>query len=516
MATTETNTNTNTDTGARAQHFVEVETTYGRLRGRDVDGIKVFKGVQYGGSTAGKNRFMPPTKPTPWTGVRDALEFGEVAPQPTGDTSEYGRLIGWDNHPGRMGEDCLVMNVWTPGLDNKKRAVMLSIHGGGFTSGSGSTPGYAGKQLARFGDVVVITVNHRLGALGYLHLGDLGGPEYAQSGTVGMLDLVAALQWVRDNIERFGGDPNTVMVWGQSGGGAKTSTLMAMPSAKGLFRRAAVQSGSALLLMTREVGTGMAERLLAKLELDKSKIAQLQAMPFEQLIAAQRALAPDGPRLGFAPVVDGNAIPRHPFDPTAPEITADVPLIVGTTLDDAAMGGRFDIDDAGIKARLEKSKRNGAHADRILNLYRKHYPDASSFLLQARMLTDRGGRRSATTMAERKAALGKAPAYLYVFTWPSPALGGKFGAVHGVDVGLAFNNARGAMAGDTPEARALAGRFAAAWVAFAKTGDPNTKEIPHWPAYDAKTRPTMIFDNEVRLENDPLRELRMLWDELRG
>jgi para-nitrobenzyl esterase len=291
---------------------------------------------------------------------------------------------------------------------------------------------------------------------------------------------------------------------------------MAMPSAKGLFRRAAVQSGSALLLMTREVGTGMAERLLAKLELDKSKIAQLQAMPFEQLIAAQRALAPDGPRLGFAPVVDGNAIPRHPFDPTAPEITADVPLIIGTTLDDAAMGGRFDIDDAGIKARLEKSKRNGAHADRILNLYRKHYPDASSFLLQARMLTDRGGRRSATTMAERKAALGKAPAYLYVFTWPSPALGGKFGAVHGVDVGLAFNNARGAMAGDTPEARVLAGRFAAAWVAFAKTGDPNTKEIPHWPAYDAKTRPTMIFDNEVRLENDPLRELRMLWDELRG
>jgi para-nitrobenzyl esterase len=510
MATTETRKHSDSS----VQSFVEVETRYGRLRGRDVNGIKVFKGIPYGGSTAGKNRFMPPTKPTPWTGVRDALEFGAVAPQTVGDTSEYGRMIGWDNHPGGMGEDCLVLNVWTPALDGRKRAVMVSIHGGGFTSGSGSTPGYNGKSLARFGDVVVVTVNHRLGALGYLHLGDLAGPEFAQSGTVGMLDLTAALEWVRDNIERFGGDPGTVMVWGQSGGGAKTSALMAMPSAKGLFRRAAVQSGSALLLMKRDVATEMAERLLAKLDLDKTKIAELQAIPHDQLIAAQRTIAAETRTMGFAPVVDGNAIPRHPFDPTAPEITADVPLIVGTTLDDAAMTGRFDIDDDGVKAVLQKRRRSAQHVERIFSLYRRHYPGSSPFLLLAKMQTDRGGRRSATAMAERKAALGKAPAYLYLFTWPSPALGGRFGAVHGVDVGLAFNSAGGAIAGNTPEARALAGRFAAAWVAFAKTGDPNTSEIPHWPVYDASTRPTMIFDNEVRVENDPLHELRVLWDEL--
>ncbi len=515
MANTEPRSDTDPRTDSNeSPNLVEVETRYGRLRGCDVSGIKVFKGIPYGGSTAGKNRFMPPSRPMPWTGVRDALEFGSVAPQPVGATSEYGRVIGWDNHPGGMGEDCLVLNVWTPGLDGRKRAVMLSIHGGGFTSGSGSTPGYNGKSLARFGDVVVVTVNHRLGALGYLHLGDLAGPEFAQSGTAGMLDLVAALEWVRDNIERFGGDPQTVMVFGQSGGGAKTSTLMAMPSAKGLFRRAAVQSGSALRLMTRDFATQMAERLLAKLDLDKTKIADLQALPFDRLLAAERTIATETRSMGFAPVVDGSAIPRHPFDPTAPEITADVPLIVGTTLDDAAMGGRFDIDDAGVKEALRKRRRSAQHVDRIFELYRRRYPDTSPFLLLARMQTDRGGRRAATTMAERKAALGKAPAYLYLFTWPSPALGGKFGAVHGVDVGLAFNSAGGGLTGNTPEARALAGRFAAAWVAFAKTGDPNTSEIPHWPAYDSQTRPTMIFDNEVRLENDPLHELRELWDEL--
>lgn len=501
---------------ASTPSLVEVDTAYGRLRGRDVNGIKVFKGIRYGASTAGKNRFMPPARPAPWTGVRDALEPGQASPQPVGNVSEYGRLIGWDKQPGGLGEDCLVLNVWTPGLrDGAKRTVMLSIHGGGFTTGSGSTPGYNGDSLARFGDVVVVTVNHRLGVLGYLHLAELGAPpELAQSGAAGMLDLVAALQWVRDNIEQFGGDPNSVMVWGQSGGGAKTSTLMAMPSAKGLFKRAAVQSGSTLKLMPREVGAALAERLLDKLGLSKSRLGELQALPFEQLIAAQVGLSPDNPMLSFSPVVDGEAIPCHPFDPTAPELTADVPLIIGTTLDDAAMGGRFDVDDEGIKKGL--GTRYAAHADRIVSTYRKHYPDASSFLLQARMLTDRRFRRSADLQAERKAALGKAPAYLYLFSWPSPAAGGKFGAVHGVDVGLAFNNARGAIAGDTPEARALAARFAGAWVAFAKTGDPNTAENPPWPAYDATTRPTMIFDHEIRVEDDPLRELRTLWQELRS
>jgi para-nitrobenzyl esterase len=496
--------------------FVEVETSYGRLRGQDIKGIKLWKGVPYGASTAGKNRFLPPRKPTPWTGVRDALQFGQTAPQPTAVTSEYGRLIGWDQQPAALGEDCLVLNVWTPGVeDGAKRAVMVSIHGGGFTSGSGSTRGYDGASLARFGDVVVVTINHRLGALGYMHLADLGAPpEFAQSGVAGMLDIALALEWVRDNAERFGGDPNNVMVWGQSGGGAKTSALLAMPAAQGLFKRAAIQSGSMLRVTPRELATQLAERLLTKLGLGKGRISELQDVPFERLVAAQSALSPDMPMLGFAPVLDGTVIPQHPFDPTAPAISADIPIIVGTTLDDAAMVGRFDISDADIKARLQK--RYAAQADRIVDAYRRRWPDASSFLLQARISTDRGARRAATTMVERKAAQGRAPAYLYLFSWPSPAADGKFGAVHGIDVSLAFNNARGALAGDNEESRALASRFAAGWVAFAKTGDPNTAALPHWQPFNADTRPTMVFDREIALESDPLRELRTLWDELRS
>ncbi len=499
----------------RPPSYVEVETSHGRLRGRTSDGIHVFKGIPYGASTAGDNRFMPPRPAAPWSGTRDALEFGQVAPQPTGNTTEYGRLIGWDKHPGGMGEDCLVLNVWTPGVDDgRKRAVMLSIHGGGFVSGSGSTPGYNGKPLAKLGDVVVVTVNHRLGALGYLHLGDLGPERFAHSGTAGMLDLVAALRWVQDNIARFGGDAERVMVFGQSGGGAKTSTLMAMPSAHGLFHRAAVQSGSALRLTPRDRATELARRLLTHLGLDAGRLNELQRVPYEEILGAQASIAAQQPMAGFAPVVDGEAIPRHPFDPTAPEVSADVPLIIGSTLDDAAMGGRFDIDDAAILTSLRK--RYGDDAERIVGMYRRHYPEASSFLLEARMRTDRRVRRAARTQAERKAALGKAPAYLYLWKWPSPAMGGKFGAVHGVDVGMAFNNARGAMGGDTDEARALALQFASAWVAFAKTGDPNTAEIPQWPAYDTTTRPTMIFDSEVTVKNDPLVELRTLWDQLHG
>jgi para-nitrobenzyl esterase len=495
--------------------YVEVETSYGRLRGQEIKGIKVWRGIPYGASTAGKNRFLPPRKPAAWTGVRDALQFGHSAPQPTDVTSEYGKLIGWDKQPAAFSEDCLALNVWTPGVgDGGKRTVMVSLHGGGFTSGSGSSAGYDGASLARFGDVVVVTINHRLGALGYLHLADLGAPaEFAQSGAAGMLDISLALEWVRDNAERFGGDPNSVMVWGQSGGGAKTSTLLAMPSAQGLFKRAAIQSGSVLRLTPRDLASQLAERLLAKLGLDKSKLAELQALPFERLVAAQSALSPDMPMLGFAPVVDGTAIPHHPFEPTAPAISADIPIIVGTTLDDAAMTGRADITDADIKARLQK--RHGANTDRIVETYRKRWPDASSFLLQARMNTDRGGRRAANTMAERKAAQGRAAAYLYQFDFPSPAAGGKYGAVHGIDVSLAFNNGRGALAGDTEESRALAARFAAAWVAFAKTGDPNTPAMPRWEPFNAQTRPTMVFDHEISLQNDPLRELRTLWDDLR-
>jgi para-nitrobenzyl esterase len=493
------------------------DTTYGQVRGTLTDGIYAFKGIPYGASTAPPNRFKPPTAPEPWEGERDATVYGNRSPQPplTEETSgDYGRMIRWWDQPGEMSEDCLVLNVWTPGLDSAARPVMVSFHGGGFTSGTGNGSGYVGDPLARFGDAVVVTVNHRLGVLGFTHLGDLGGAEYAHSGVVGVLDLVAALEWVRDNIAGFGGDPNRVMIWGQSGGGAKTSTLLAMPKAKGLFHRAAVQSGSSLRMRTREDATATTERLIAELGIDKSKLDELQNLPFERLVEAQIAIAGAGPGAGFSPVVDGEVLPRHPFDPDAPEVSKDVPMIIGWTLDDAALSlTNFDLDDAGLEAAAKRIA-GEARAGEVLAAYRQAYPDAPPYLVQARMATDARFGRGALRQAELKAAQGGAPAYLYLWKWQSPGMGGKFGAVHGVDVGLAFHNYAGEITGggDNPEAKKLANELASAWVAFAKTGNPNSQHLPEWPAYNAETKPTMVFDVETRVENDPLAALRGYWE----
>jgi para-nitrobenzyl esterase len=421
-------------------------------------------------------------------------------------------LIGWDKQPGEISEDCLVLNVWTPGIgDGGKRPVMVSFHGGGFTSGTGNSAGYVGDPLARFGDVVVVTVNHRLGLLGYLYLGDLGGPEYAKSGAAGMLDLVASLEWVRDNIAAFGGDPSNVMIWGQSGGGAKTTTLLAMPRASGLFHRAAVQSGSSLTMRTREDATATTRRVLAHLGLDDTGIAKLRELPVEDLIKAQVAIGGAGPGGAFSPVVDGDVLPRHPFEPDAPEISKDIPMIIGYTLDDAALAlTNFELDEAGLKGAVARVA--GDRAGEIVAAYRRAYPDASPFLVQARVMTDARFGRGALLQAERKAAQGGAPAYLYLWEWESPGMGGKFGAVHGVDVGLAFHNSSGAITGGgTPEGKLMADRLASAWVAFARTGDPNNPKLPKWPAYDAKTKPTMVFDAETRVVEDPKKDLRGFW-----
>jgi para-nitrobenzyl esterase len=368
--------------------------------------------------------------------------------------------------------------------------------------------------LARFGDVVVVGVNHRLAALGYLHLADLGAPpEFSQSGNAGMLDLVASLQWVRDNIENFGGDPNSVFIFGQSGGGAKTSTVMAMPGAKGLFHRAGVQSGSLLRAQSREAATTSAQKLLAKLEIDKTRIADLQKLPWEQILDAQIAVFGGSIPAGLSPVLDGTVLPQNPFDPAAPAISADVPMIISTTLDDGALFlTNFNLDEAGLKTIVERIV--GKDAERVLSIYRKAYPNASPYLIQARIVTDRTFRPNAYKQAERKAALGKASAYMYLWDWPSPAFQGSFGAIHGTDVGLSFHNSRGAITGDGPEARLMADKLASAWVAFAKTGDPNNPALPRWNPYDRKTRTTMVFDKETRTENDPRGEFRLLWEEL--
>lgn len=504
------------ENGEDRQLFHVVETTYGKVQGISNAGIKIFKGIPYGASTAGKNRYMPPEKPTPWTGVREALAHGQISPQLPADLRrDYAMFIQWDLQPGGMGEDCLVLNVWTPGVrDGKKRAVLVSFHGGGFATGSGNAPGYDGAQLSRYGDVVVVTVNHRLASLGYLHLADLGAPpEFAQAGIVGLLDLVASLRWVRDNIENFGGDPGNVMIFGQSGGGAKTCSVMAMPAAKGLFHRAAVQSGSAQFLATPERASRLAELLLDKLGISKDRIADIQKVPWQQILEAQTELG-FARTMGFAPVVrEGSDLPQHPFDPVSPEVSADVPVIISTTLEDAALGlTNFDLDEEGLKAFVRETC--GDKADEAYALYRRLNPGKSPFLVQAQILTD-SRRRFSMLQAERKAALGKAPAYMYLWSWPTSGFGGKFGAVHGIDVSASFHNYRDLVVDcASPEGLLMCDRLASAWVAFAKTGDPNNANLPHWPAYEPARRSTMIFDSDTRVENDPRSEVRRLWDSL--
>ena len=488
------------------QVFFAAETASGKVLGIDNTGIKEFKGIPYGASTAGRNRWASPKPPAPWSGVREAIGYGQISPQTVADLrSEYAQMIMWDRHvgPGGIGEDCLNLNIWTPGVDNAKRAVMVSFHGGGWTTGSGNGPMYDGANLARFGDVVVVTVNHRLAAVGYL-AGVPGLP--ADSGAVGVADMVASLKWVRDNIAGFGGDPDRVMIFGQSGGGSKVSTLLATPSAKGLFHRAAIQSGSTIRQLTPEQGAKSAALLVAALG---GHASDLLSAPWTHLLQAQTDAMAKG--ANFAPVVGGTTLPHHPFDPAAPSESAGAPVIISTTLEDAALRlTNFDLDEAGLRgviARLSPDK-----ADAITRMYLDANLEKPPFLAQAQAITDSGARRNAIIQGERRAALGAAPTWMYIWAWATPAFDGQFGAVHGHDVDASFHIVRSNMVGSgRAKGHLMADRLAGAWVAFAKTGDPNNPTIPHWPAYEPTARSTMIFDTDTRAEDDPRRAFRELW-----
>jgi para-nitrobenzyl esterase len=481
------------------------DTTYGKLRGRTEDGIHVFRGVPYGADTSGKHRFMPPQKPLPWTGTRDALEWGHVAPQPLPSGNyDYTRACQWATQPGGKGEDCLVLNVWTPGLkDGGKRAVLFSIHGGGYTTGTSHNPVFDGRALARRSNVVLVTVNHRLGALGYLHLGEFA-PDFAESGVVGQMDLVAALQWVHDNIENFGGDPSRILIFGQSGGGSKVCHLMAMPAAKGLFQRAAAESGASLRSGSRDNAAKSAERLMAQLALPKSRFRELQEVPFEMIIGAQAASGAP-----FGPIVDGAIVPRDPFDPDAPAISADVPMMAGSNLHDSNLSRtNFSIDDAAPQEQLKTPM--GDDTAHIWAAYRDADPKATAAQLWARIVSDQGIRATTRTLIERKAALGRAPTFLYLLKWPAPFMSGRYGSVHGTDVPLIFHNPElWPLTAGSGESQILADRMSDAFVAFAKTGSPATPELP-WEAYDQSSKPTMVFDTQSGVKNDPDRSLLSL------
>jgi para-nitrobenzyl esterase len=500
-------------TAAADEATILAPTSAGRVRGRVVEGVNVFKGIPYGGTTAGANRFMPPTSPTPWSGVRDAFEWGPTAPQ---------TAAGARRRPDAPAEteECLVLNVFTPAVgDRKKRPVMVWLHGGGFSTGSASQPVVDGTNLARTGDVVVVSLNHRLNVLGFTYLGDAFGPDFATSGAVGLLDIVAALRWVRDNIEQFGGDPSLVTIFGQSGGGRKIATLMSMPTAKGLFHRAIIESVAVLRLTPRVDGVEYTSRLLAELALKPGQVRELQNLPLAQLLQAN-AVVTDSLQVrppgwtANTPIVDGNIIPSHPWDPTAPALSAAIPLLIGyarteETLYDRPTPEKLALDDAGLRRQL--SARMGMDADPVIDAYRRAHPDSTPWDLKILIATDHPRGTYARELAKRKADQGGAPAFLYRFDWETPEGGGHMRSPHTVEIPFAFNNiaVAGSLISKRADAYALAERVSAAWIAFARTGDPNVRQLPQWPAYTSTNRDTMLFNTTCRVERDPDRGPRL-------
>jgi len=492
--------------------FCCVETASGRVRGLISSGIRQFKGIPYAASTAGANRFQRPKPAKPWMGVRDCLGYSAVSPQVPYDVGhEYARLIQFDLNVafGGMGEDCLHLNIWTPGTGRRdKRAVLFCIHGGGFAICSGNHPMYDGTRLAHWGDVVVVTVTHRLSSFGYLNLTDLepSGP-WADAGVAGMLDLVAALEWVRDNIEHFGGDPDCVTIFGQSGGGWKVSTLLAMPAARNLFHRAVIQSGSLVSHSPKEAAAQVSAAFIGQLGLTPGTLDRIQELPWTQILAAQTAIGAHA----FAPIVDGTHIPAHPLDTQVAALSDHVPLIISTTLDDAGLFfDRFAMTEQELIDTL--SIGYGAKAALLGKTYREHFPTKSPYLLYAQLITDAGFRRFAHAQAEAKAARQKAAVYAYLWEWTCPAFDGKFGAAHAMDVAASMHNERDAILGSgSSDARRMCETLVSALLAFAKRGDPNNPQIPPWPCFDASQRSTLVFDRNTRIERDPHGALRELW-----
>lgn len=493
------------------------KTLAGDVRGKLIDGVNVFKAIPYGADTRA-NRFQPPTPPAPWAGVRDAFEFGNQSPQVEGNLDGLPAIYdSWAN-PTESSEDCLVLNVFTRGLrDGGKRPVMVWFHGGGYTAGSGSRLYADGVRLAQRDDVILVSVNHRLNVFGYLYLSH-HLPELADSGNVGMLDCVLALQWVRDNIAEFGGDPDSVTIFGQSGGGGKVSTLMAMPDAAGLFHRAIVQSGSGITAITAAEAQANTDQFLEAAGLTPEQAAELATLPFEALIDA---LARTNIALG--PVVDGRSLPRHPFEPDAPELSRDIPLLVGTTKDETnnQIGGRdeslFDMTWEELPGRLRTAlaTRGGfggeddqqAYVDHIVAELRRMRPEDSPSDIFFTATTEAAFRQRAYVQAERKVAQGGAPVFMYLFAWETPVADGKWKAGHSIDLGFVFDNVAASKSyyGEGENLQQIADTVSSAWVQFARTGDPG------WAAYNTEERATMVFDVASRIIGDPRKAERVLF-----
>ncbi len=495
-----------------AKRSMPVETSLGKVRGLDLGGgVSLFAGIPYGGPTEGVNRFRPPVNAASWTGVRDAVHVpprciqapGSVFDLPIGDYFAGGRKDKLQLPEQTDSENCLFLNVLSPGAGQMKNCpVMVYIHGGGFASGSGVIA-LGADGLVREQNVVLVSVNHRLNVFGYLHLAAFN-PKYANSGNAGLLDLVLALQWIRRNIASFGGDPNNVTIFGESGGGAKISALMAMPAAKGLFAKAIVESGSALRVATADEATTAANRILKKLGIPPEHIDRLQALPAAALFEASRSGPEENPAPRLGPVLDKDAIPQQTWDPAAPEVSANIPMIIGSCKDEATlfMGGKngenFHLDAAGLQSRVAQYlKIPAADADRLIAVYKSERPGSNPSDVFFAIASDRMFRINAITQAERKVRQGKAAVYMYAFTYDTPADGGKYRAFHTAELPLVLRMVK------YPESDPLSRQLSAAWAAFARHGHPNSGQALQWPRYTLASRDTMVFGMKSAIVQDP-------------
>lgn len=505
------------DSGILASSSVAVaQTANGKVAGYIQDGVTIFKGIPY----AKADRFEAPVQADSWEGIRSCRQYGPVSPQ--------GARSGWANdeiafafnwNDGVQGEDCLRLNVWTPALDSRKRPVMVWLHGGGYSAGSGQElPSYDGTSLAFAEDVVVVSINHRLNVLGFLDLSAYG-EKYAKSANAGLLDIVASLKWVRDNIAAFGGDPSNVTIFGQSGGGGKVTTLLATPCAKGLFHKAIVQSGSMLRTMESKYSRKIGIATVRNLGLDASSIDKISEVPYGELLAAgEKAIAQvkaeadrDGVAsfiFGWAPTVDGAVLPSQPFDPQAPAISADIPMIIGTTRHEFSMTTYVPaLRNAGREEVIGILKgRYGEGTERFLELFAKAYPGSKP----ADMLdADFVFRPSAIEQALRKSLQGAAPVYMYMFNWESPVLDGILRSTHCMEIPFVFNNAdrHASMTGGGAQAMKLASKMSHCWAEFARCGKPSAEGLPEWEPFEAEKRAVMFFDNTCKMSYSHDKEL---------
>ncbi len=504
--------------GCQTPREAVARTRYGRVRGFVAGGVYTFKGVPYGETTAGANRWLPAKPPQPWTGERATLSYGANCPQTLHDftSTEMSFLFDWDD--GWLSEDMLKLNIWTPSLTGA-RPVMVYLHGGGFSFGSAyELPSHEGAQMARRHDVVQVSVNHRLNALGFLDVSEVGGEAYAGSVNVGMTDLVAALHWVRDNIAEFGGDPDRVMIYGQSGGGSKVTCLLGMPSAAGLMHRAAVQSGGGGDIPDAEQSREFSRRLMRELGVSPGEIGKLQHMDWAALFAAGNRVAdamnpprgplagpgsPPGarPRVGWSPTLDGQTVTLRSFHDAVADSARTVPVMIGSVSEE---GMQYHLDPTETEWRAQLSTAYGAaKADRLVSAMKAAHPEK-----QVRTLSygvkGLNGRNNVQRMVDLKLRQGGAPVYQYWFSWQSPQLDGVGGAWHTSELAFCFDNTKRCEqgTGDTPGARALAAKMAGAWAAFARTGDPSQPGLAWAPTSTAR-RETMVFDTHTRMENDP-------------